>query len=151
MEPSVPSTLVEALKKQKYHFVGKHSAVKRCRWLYETLIHDRPCYKRKFYGIKTHQCIQMTPTAFYCTQQRLFCWRAQTTDLHTSWNEMELPAWDSSEEIAEGSIKAQHAILSGYGDNPKTNRRKLKEASMPKHVAISLAGQPTLYQYLSES
>jgi tRNA wybutosine-synthesizing protein 1 len=69
LETLVPSELIDALKKQKYHFVGKHSAVKRCRWLYETLIHNRPCYKQKFYGIKTHQCIQMTPAAFYCTQQ----------------------------------------------------------------------------------
>lgn len=150
MEALVPTELIDALKKQKYHFVGRHSAVKRCRWLYETLIHNRQCYKQKFYGIKTHQCIQMTPAAFYCTQQCLFCWRAQSADIQTLWNELNLPTWDSPEEIVEGSIKAQRAILSGYKDNPKTNKQKFKEALTPKQVAISLTGEPTLYKHLGE-
>ena len=148
MELVAPSALIDALKRQKYHFVGHHSAVKRCRWFYETLIHDRPCYKQKFYGIKTHQCIQMTPTVFNCTQQCLFCWRAQTEDLHVSWNEMNLPTWDSPEEIVEGSIKVQRRLLTGYNDNPKTNPKKYHEALTPKHVAISLTGEPTLYEHL---
>ncbi len=150
METLVPPKLIEALKKQRYHFVGRHSAVKRCRWLYETLIHGRPCYKQKFFGIRTHQCIQMTPSLYYCTQQCLFCWRAQSGDLGMKWNEMKTPKWDSPEAITEGCIKAQLRILSGYRGNPKTNLQKLKEASTPKHAAISLTGEPTLYQPLGE-
>jgi tRNA wybutosine-synthesizing protein 1 len=150
LETRVPSALIDALKRQKYHFVGRHSAVKRCRWLYETLIYDRPCYKQKFYGIKTHRCIQMTPTTFYCTQQCLFCWRVQSNEFQTPWDELKLPNWDSPEEIAEGSIEAQRAILSGYKDNPNTNKQKLREAQNPKHVAISLSGEPTLYSYINE-
>ncbi|MEM2117448.1 MAG: 4-demethylwyosine synthase TYW1 [Candidatus Bathyarchaeia archaeon] len=150
METLVPSALIQAMKKQKYHFVGRHSAVKRCRWLYETLVHDRSCYKQKFYGIKTHQCIQMTPAAFFCTQQCLFCWRAQTDDLQITWNEMKLPPWDSPEEIVDGSIKAQLKILSGYKGNPKANKRKFMEALTPKHAAISLTGEPTLYDNIGE-
>jgi len=130
--------------------VGKHSAVKRCKWLYESLIHDRPCYKQKFYGIKSHQCIQMTPSLFYCTQQCLFCWRAQSGDLQIKWDEMKLPSWDSAEEILQGSLKAQDVILSGYKGNPKTNWRKFSEALTPRHVAISLTGEPTLYEPLGE-
>jgi tRNA wybutosine-synthesizing protein 1 len=150
LEKLVPSSLVQALKKQKYHFVGRHSAVKGCKWLHESLVHDKPCYKQKFYGIKSHQCIQMTPSLFYCTQQCLFCWRAQSGDLQITWDEMKLPDWDSAEEIVEGSLNAQKAILSGYSGNSKTNWKKLAEASKPKHVAISLTGEPTLYEPLGE-
>jgi tRNA wybutosine-synthesizing protein 1 len=150
MENSVPPSLLQALKKQRYHIVGKHSAVKRCKWLLDTLIHDRPCYKQKFYGIKTHQCVQMTPSLYYCTQQCLFCWRAQSDDLQIVWDEMKLPAWDSAEEIVQRSLEAQHAILSGYKGNLKTNMRKFREALTPRHVAISLAGEPTLYEPLGE-
>jgi tRNA wybutosine-synthesizing protein 1 len=150
METSAPPSLIDALKRQKYHFVGKHSAVKRCRWFHETLVHDRECYKQKFYGIKTHQCIQMTPAAFYCTQQCLFCWRVQSGELQASWEEASMPAWDSPEEIVLGSIRAQHAILTGYRGNPRTNRQKYREALTPKHVAISLTGEPTLYKPLGE-
>jgi tRNA wybutosine-synthesizing protein 1 len=150
METSAPPPLIDALKRQKYHFVGKHSAVKRCRWFHETLVRDRECYKQKFYGIKTHQCIQMTPAAFYCTQQCLFCWRVQSGELQASWEEASMPAWDSPEQIVLGSIRAQHAILTGYRGNPETNRQKYKEALTPKHVAISLTGEPTLYKPLGE-
>lgn len=146
----VPPSLIEALKKHRYHIVGGHSAVKRCRWLYETLIHNRPCYKQKFYGIKTHQCVQMTPSLFYCTQQCLFCWRAQSGDLQIAWEETKLPKWDSPEEIVEGSIKAQLEILSGYKGNPKADPQKFKEAMRPRHAAISLTGEPTLYDPIGE-
>ncbi len=138
------------LKTQKYHMVGTHSAAKRCRWLYETLIHNRSCYKQKFYGIRSHQCIQMTPTVLNCTMQCLFCWRAQSGDLKLKWNETEQPKLDSPEDIVEGCIKAQLKILSGYKGNPKTDLKKLSEALSPKHVAISLTGEPTLYPSLGE-
>jgi tRNA wybutosine-synthesizing protein 1 len=150
METPVPSPIVDALKRQKYHFVGRHSAVKRCRWFHETLVHNRPCYKQKFYGIKTHQCIQMTPAAYHCTQSCLFCWRAQSGDLQASWDEARTSTWDSPEEIVEKSINAQHALLTGYSGNPKTDKQKYKEALTPKHVAISLAGEPTLYEPLGD-
>ena len=150
METLVPSSLIQALEKQRYHIVSRHSAVKRCRWLHETLIHDRTCYKQKFYGIKTHQCVQMTPALFYCTQRCLFCWRAQSGDLQIIWDEMRLPVWDAPEKIVEGSMKAQLRILSGYKGNSETNPQKFKEALTPRHVAISLTGEPTLYQHIGE-
>jgi len=150
LEKLVPDALVQALKKQKYHLVGRHSAVKRCKWFYEALTSGRSCYKQKFYGIKSHQCIQMSPVAFYCTQQCLFCWRAQNGDLQIKWDEMKLPEWDSPEEIAAGILKAQGKILGGYKGNPRTIQERFREAWMPKHVAISLTGEPTLYEPLGE-
>lgn len=63
---------------------------------------------------------------------------------------MKLPKWDSPEEIVEGSIRAQLKILSGYKGNPKTNTRKFKEALTPRHAAISLTGEPTLYKPIGE-
>lgn len=150
LDDGVLTSLVQTLEKQKYHLVGRHSAVKKCRWLHETLVHGRPCYKQKFYGIKTHQCIQMTPTLFYCTQQCLFCWRAQSGDLKLKWDEMKFPQWDSPEEIVEGCIREHLRILTGYKANPKTDKQKFKEALTPKQVAISLTGEPTLYENIGE-
>jgi tRNA wybutosine-synthesizing protein 1 len=63
---------------------------------------------------------------------------------------MTLPDWDSPEVIVEGSIKTQELILSGYGGNPRTDPQKYREAFAPRHVAISLAGEPTLYKHLGE-
>jgi tRNA wybutosine-synthesizing protein 1 len=92
----------------------------------------------------------MSPALFYCTQQCLFCWRAQNGDLQIKWDEMKLPDWDSAEEIATGILKAQGKILGGYKGNPRTIVQNFREAFMPKHVAISLTGEPTLYEPLGE-
>jgi tRNA wybutosine-synthesizing protein 1 len=149
-EDLIPAGLSETLKRQKYHVVGRHSAVKKCRWLHEAMVHGRSCYKQKFYGIKTHRCLQMTPALFNCTQRCLFCWRAQTGDNNLAWDELRTPQWDLPDEIVESSIKAQKAILSGYKANLKVDRLKFKDALTPKHTAISLTGEPTLYEPIGE-
>ena len=92
----------------------------------------------------------MTPSLFNCTQQCLFCWRAQSGDLQITWDEMKMPIVDAAEKIVDGSIKAQEKILSGYKGNPKINWRKFTEALTPRHVAISLTGEPTLYEPIGE-
>ena len=150
MEKNTVATLLSALKKQKYHLIGSHSAVKRCKWLYESIVNGRACYKQKFYGVKSHRCIQMTPSLNYCTQQCLFCWRAQSGDLQVTWDEMKIPKVDPPEAIVEGCLKVQERILTGYKGNPQANWRKLQEALTPKQVAISLTGEPTLYEPLGE-
>ncbi|HLN88455.1 MAG TPA: 4-demethylwyosine synthase TYW1 [Candidatus Binatia bacterium] len=150
MENKVASPLRRALKKQKYHLIGSHSAVKRCKWLYESIVNGRSCYKQKFYGIQSHRCIQMTPSLYSCTQECLFCWRAQSGDLEVTWDEMKSPSKDTPEQIVEGCFRAQEKILTGYKGNEKADWRRLQEAQRPKQVAISLTGEPTLYQPLGE-
>lgn len=134
--------LMAQLRKQGYHFVGRHSAVKTCLWLNKSLRGEGGCYKHKFYGIASHRCIQMTPT-LSCNHRCLHCWRPI---------EMAVPEveWDSPEVIVKGAIEMQRKILSGYKGSEKTDLAKLKEANEPKHAAISLAGEPTLYPYLKE-
>ena len=48
------------------------------------------------------------------------------------------------------SVRAQRRLLTGFGGNPKADREKWLEAQNPKHVAISLNGEPTLYSRLGE-
>ena len=146
----VPSSLTKIMERQKYHIVGHHSGVKTCNWLHESLVRGRVCYKEKFYGIRSHRCIQMTPTLYYCNQQCIFCWRAQNSDLKIAWDELQLPRWDSPEEIANKTIEKQRLVLSGYCGNPAVEGSKLREALNPSQVAISLTGEPTLYEPLGE-
>lgn len=56
--------------------------------------------------------------------------------------------WDDPERIIEGCIKAQQRILSGYKAHPLLDKVKYAEAHVPKHAAISLTGEPTLYPKL---
>jgi tRNA wybutosine-synthesizing protein 1 len=63
---------------------------------------------------------------------------------------MALPRWNSPEEIVNGCIKEQSRIITGYKGNPKADPKKCEEALNPKHAAISLAGEPTLYSRLGD-
>ncbi len=151
MQSDISTGLLQLLRNQKYHLVGTHSAVKSCRWLHETLVNGRPCYKQIFYGIKTHRCMQMTPAVHYCNMHCTFCWRAHSGDKpDLKWNETPKATWDEPEQIVEECIKAQLKLLTGYKGNPKTDKWKLREALRPGHVAISLTGEPTLYPQLGE-
>lgn len=148
MQSSIPDEIISMLNRQKYHLVGNHSAVKRCRWLYNSIVQGRTCYKQKFYGINSHQCLQMTPSLFHCTLGCVFCWRAQSGDQNLRWDETQLPTWDDPEEIIEGCIKEQRRILTGYKATPGADQNKRLEALTPRHAAISLTGEPTLYPHL---
>jgi tRNA wybutosine-synthesizing protein 1 len=136
------------LHRQKYHLVGEHSAVKRCRWLYNSIVQGRTCYKQKFYGIKSHRCLQMTPSVYHCTLRCIFCWRAQSGDHGIRWDETRMPTWDDPETIIDGCIREQKRILTGYKATPNADQNKRLEALIPKHAAISLTGEPTLYPHL---
>ncbi len=125
-----------------YQIVGRHSAVKTCLWLKKSLKDEGVCYKQKFYGIRSHRCLQMTP-ALLCNQSCIYCWRP--LELLKGFD-----GWDSPEFIVEESIKAQHRLLSGFWGTKGVNRKKLEEAYKPNQVAISLIGEPTLYPYLPE-
>jgi len=75
----------------------------------------------------------------------VFCWR-NTDVTNVSWiGEVDAPA-----EILDEAISAQRKLLSGFGGNPNVDRQKFKEAQAPKHCAISLAGEPTLYPKINE-
>lgn len=125
-----------------YHIVGRHSAVKTCLWLKKSLKDEGYCYKQKFYGIPSHRCLQMSP-ALICNLSCVHCWRP--LDLMPPFKE-----WDDPEFIVEESIKAQRRLLSGFFGTVGVNRKKLEEALNPKHVAISLIGEPTLYPRIDE-
>ncbi len=135
------------LEKQGYRIVGRHSAVKLCHWTRERLLRKRSCYKARFYGIASHRCLQMTPSVAWCQHRCVFCWRPVE---HTLGAEMQGEV-DEPEFIVEEAIKAQRALLSGYGgEKERVTRQEFAEALSPKHVAISLAGEPTNYPRIAE-
>jgi tRNA wybutosine-synthesizing protein 1 len=140
---SISDSTRNILKKHGYHLAGTHGAVKTCLWLNKSLRNQGSCYKSRFYGMISHRCIQMTPT-LVCNHRCLHCWRAIDVDVDVPLN------WDSPEEIADSCLKEQHRLVSGYGGSPVIDKMKWKETFSPKHVAISLSGEPTLYPYLPE-
>ena len=136
--------ILKILRKQRYAIVGKHSGVKLCHWLRQSLLHNRVCYKQRFYGIESHRCLQMTTAINHCTQNCLFCWRYQ------GFTELTIKDPGDPEFILEEAIKAQRRLITGYKGDPRVDINKLKEANEPRHIACSLTGEPTIYPRLGE-
>jgi tRNA wybutosine-synthesizing protein 1 len=144
----MPSTPCEEprlqLRRQGYQFVSPtaSAAVKPCLWCKRALCGGEMCYKHQFYGIDSHRCVQMTPT-LRCTQRCLFCWRSFE---HEPPADEDLPP----ERIVDRLPDLQKRALSGYKPSYRVPPGKFGEALHPRHVAISLAGEPTCYPHLPE-
>lgn len=127
-----------------YHSVN-HTAAQTCGWTKNALRGEGKCYKNIFYGIESHRCIQMTPVV-KCNERCVFCWRDHRGHAY----ELDEVEWDDPEAVVEASLELQRKILSGFGGNDQVPRERFEEAMQPRHVAISLDGEPTLYPYLPE-
>jgi tRNA wybutosine-synthesizing protein 1 len=154
LNSELPIELSEKLEKQGYHILGKRGAYKACQWQKKALLHDTSCYKQRFYGIQSHRCLQMTPVVDKCTQNCEFCWRVTPADIRVSWNQVDVSETDviPVSELMDAVLMANLRSLGGY--NPEAGalvrEKKYKEARDPKHVAISLAGEPTLHPLISD-
>lgn len=138
------SQLCEPLQKQGYQFFSPSSsaAVKPCLWCKAALSLKGMCYKHQFYGIESHRCVQMTPT-LRCNQRCRFCWRSFE---HTFAEEVECPP----DQILKDIKKLQKRALAGYKVSPNVDKGRYLEALEPRHIAISLSGEPTCYSKLPE-
>ena len=137
--------LQDLLSKQGYGFAGEYGAVKLCHWSKEDLKEGgRHCYKGDFYGIESHRCMQMTPVVDYCNFRCLYCWRSQDFDTDGP------RVWDDPQHLLEQAVGEQQRLLSGYKGHDLTDLEKWVKANRPKHVAISLNGEPTVYPRMAE-
>jgi wyosine biosynthesis protein TYW1 len=133
----------DLLIKQQYRLHKDHAAVKLCHWMKESMIRGRHCYKQDFYGIESHRCLQMTPAINECSHCCTFCWRVQERDF-------EVKEWAEPKEMLDTLIEHQRLLISGFKGDSRCSPQMFKEASNPNQVAISLAGEPITYPYLSD-
>ncbi len=133
----------ELLIRQQYRIYNDHAAVKLCHWMKESMLHERHCYKQDFYGIKSHRCLQMTPAINECSHQCTFCWRVEGRDF-------EVTDWAEPKDMLDALIAQQRLLISGFKGDPRCDKKMFEEACNPNQVAISLAGEPITYPYLSE-
>ena len=133
--------LRKKLEKQQYHLSGDHAAVKLCHWMKQSMLHERHCYKQEFYGMSSHRCLQMTPVVHDCTHECVFCWRVRGF-------EGEERRWKDPEVMLEELLAEQKLMVTGFKGDPRCQKSMYEEAREPRHVAISLAGEPTIYPYL---
>jgi tRNA wybutosine-synthesizing protein 1 len=132
------------LRKAKYG-VFNHSAVELCHWTKKSFYDEGNCYKHKFYGISTHRCMEMTPTAMNCENRCVYCWRP--TEFYDT---LQMPEnlVDEPDAIIHQLLKEREKLIIGFYGNSKSNKEKLDESLFPAHYAISLSGEPTMYPKL---
>lgn len=135
------------LKKQHYVVAGKHSAVQICNWTKHSLIGEGECYKHKFYGIPSWRCCEISPSAVWCDNHCVHCWRATEA---TQGNKMPLKGLDSPQTIIEECLKGRKKLLTGFGGHSRLDKKRFLESHDPSHFAISLIGEPTLYPYIGD-
>lgn len=133
------------LEHQAYRIVGTHSAVKVCGWTKNMLKGKGGCYKLKFYGIQSHQCMQMS-TNLSCANRCEFCWRGSKAPVEKEW------VWDTDEPefIIEKSLEAHHKLLTGFGGRENTPKTLFDNSKNVGHVALSLTGEPITYPKINE-
>ena len=138
--PMGEQDLSDELAGQGYQLVGRHSAVKLCYWTRQSLVNGRDCYKGRFYGIQSHRCLQMSPAIDSCNLHCRFCWRNQGWE-----NDETMMEYDDPESLLDRSIASQRRILSGFGGDASVPPGRWAAAQAPRHIAISLTGEPMLY------
>ncbi|MFA5993014.1 MAG: 4-demethylwyosine synthase TYW1 [Candidatus Pacearchaeota archaeon] len=135
----------KTLEKQQYRVIGSHSAVKVCGWTKNSIINKGNCYKQDFYGIKSHQCMQMT-SSLYCANRCKFCWRDVKSPVSKTW----YGNVDDVKFIVDNSIKEHVKLLQGFKGFEGADEKKLEELKSPRHVALSLTGEPIVYPKINK-
>ena len=134
-----------ALTKQGYTIVGSHSGVKICRWTKSALRGRGSCYKNSFYGIKSHLCMETTPS-LSCSNKCVFCWRHGTNPVSTTWR------WqvDDPDMIFKGAKEGHYQKIKMMRGVPGVRAERFEEAMKIRHCALSLVGEPIFYPRINE-
>lgn len=143
---SKDSPTFKSLTKQGYTIVGSHSGVKICRWTKSALRGRGSCYKFAFYGIRSHLCMETTPS-LACSNKCVFCWRHGTNPVAKSnWR------WvlDPPEKVMEGALQGHYTKIKQMRGIPGIQTDRFQEAFKVKHCALSLVGEPIFYPHINE-
>jgi len=145
MESQLTEGTKKVLEKQQYRIVGDHSAVKVCGWTKNMIRGQGGCYKLRFYGIMSNQCMQAS-TSISCANRCKFCWRGYKAPVSKDWK------WkvNTPQEIFEGITHFHHKLLEGFNGNPKASKISYEKSKTIKHVALSLTGEPIMYPRMNE-
>ncbi|AOA63825.1 Hypothetical protein KP2612_003383 [Komagataella phaffii] len=139
------SPTFKSLTKQGYTVVGSHSGVKICRWTKSALRGRGSCYKFAFYGIRSHLCMETTPS-LSCSNKCVFCWRHGSNPVGTTWR------WqvDQPEDILNGALEGHYKKIKQMRGVPGIVSDRFNEAFTVRHCALSLVGEPIFYPYINE-
>ncbi|MFX1497290.1 MAG: radical SAM protein [Promethearchaeota archaeon] len=115
IDNEITNEFVETYTKTTYRIIGKHkhTALKPCHWLEQRLMtgrDNRNCYKGVF-GVKSHRCLQNTPSLPFCNHQCVFCWR--DIEIGSLGSEFVVTP-DDPKELVEEMIRHHQDIITNH-------------------------------------
>lgn len=140
------SPTFKSLTKQGYTIVGSHSGVKICRWTKSAMRGRGLCYKYAFYGIRSHLCMETTPS-LACSNKCVFCWRHGTNPVAKSNWRWEV---DPPEKVLSGALEGHYRKIKQMRGIPGIQMARFEEAFNVRHCALSLVGEPIFYPHINE-
>lgn len=140
------SPTFKSLTKQGYTIVGSHSGVKICRWTKSAMRGRGSCYKFAFYGIRSHLCMETTPS-LACSNKCVFCWRHGTNPVAKSNWRWEV---DPPEKVLAGALEGHYKKIKQMRGVPGIQMDRFQEAFQVRHCALSLVGEPIFYPHINQ-
>eukprot|EP00397_Hematodinium_sp_SG-2012_P039463 GEMP01043090.1.p1 GENE.GEMP01043090.1~~GEMP01043090.1.p1 ORF type:complete len:401 (+),score=70.01 GEMP01043090.1:86-1288(+) len=137
-----------SLQTDGHQLIGKHSSVKMCRWTKNAMKKQGMCYKHTFYGINSHQCMEMTPS-LACANRCVFCWRNHSNPITMKWDfEVDEPDFIVNEALRLHQRKFIRQVA--IGPSPALDSERATAAEQVRHCALSLVGEPVIYPRINE-
>ncbi len=130
-------------EKKQYGFF-EDASVQVCEWNKKAIRGQGHCYKQDFYGADCISCHQISPVSFWCNNSCIFCWRPKEY-LGSKPTRVVEP-----EKMIEALIIERKKLINGFKGSNEIAQKNFPFALNQKHWAISLVGEPTLYERLSE-
>eukprot|EP01004_Peranema_trichophorum_P002411 NODE_1472_length_1939_cov_59.413546_g1248_i0.p1 GENE.NODE_1472_length_1939_cov_59.413546_g1248_i0~~NODE_1472_length_1939_cov_59.413546_g1248_i0.p1 ORF type:complete len:569 (+),score=90.16 NODE_1472_length_1939_cov_59.413546_g1248_i0:61-1767(+) len=145
LSPLLSTKLRSTLAEQGYRMVGTHSGVRLSRWTKSSLRGRGACFKRTFYGIRSYETLEMTPS-LACGNKCVFCWKHAGTPVTSQW------IWQSDDPkyIAEEVINAHLIMINTMSDVQGVKPNRLLDAQKVRYCEFSLVGEPLLYPYINQ-
>jgi len=138
----------QSLQSDGHELIGSHSSVKMCRWTKNAMKKQGMCYKHTFYGINSHQCMEMTPS-LACANRCTFCWRNHSNPVTMKWNyDADDPDFIVNEALNLHQKKFIRQVA--IGPSPTLDHERAEQAKQVRHCALSLVGEPVIYPHLNE-
>jgi tRNA wybutosine-synthesizing protein 1 len=111
-----------------------------CYWTKSAIQGEGTCYKHAFYGIRSHQCLELTPIPDACNLDCAFCWR----NLDKPGGNAQGLALTKVEGYVDKLIALRNQKISGFGNQALLDPQVREQSTTPKFWTISYSGEPTL-------
>ena len=145
----IKPAVTKKLKKAKYG-IADHSTVELCHWTKKSFRGEGNCYKHKFYGISTHQCMEFSPAGMYCQNRCVYCWRPM--EFYESM-EMDPNKVAEPKDILTKLLVERRRLIMGHYGNPKTDKKILDESAafVDRYSCVGNASSSAIFLIMSGS